>query len=91
MNVFLTGGTGFIGSYVLQELVRNGHRVTVLARNPNKVPAWLNHPAIEMVRGQLSDREAIKSALAGKDAAIHVALGWGNTAVDMLQADTLPS
>ena len=65
--------------------------MTVLPRNPNKVPAWLNHPAIEVVRGQLSNREAVESAFAGKDAAILVALGWGNTAIDVLQADTLPS
>jgi len=38
MNVFLTGGTGFIGSYVAMELVKQGHHVTILARNRNKVP-----------------------------------------------------
>jgi nucleoside-diphosphate-sugar epimerase len=38
MNVFLTGGTGFIGSYVAVALAGQGHRVTILARNRNKVP-----------------------------------------------------
>ncbi|MGO8837406.1 MAG: NAD-dependent epimerase/dehydratase family protein, partial [Limisphaerales bacterium] len=38
MNVFLTGGTGFIGSYVAMELVKQGHHATILARNRNKVP-----------------------------------------------------
>lgn len=38
MNIFLTGGTGFIGSYVALELIKQGHQVTTLARNQNKVP-----------------------------------------------------
>ena len=38
MKIFLTGGTGFIGSYVAMELVKHGHQVTILARNPDNVP-----------------------------------------------------
>lgn len=91
MKIFLTGGTGFIGSYVVHELVKNGHRVTILARNPHKVRGFLGNPSIELIQGTLYDRETIKNALDGKDACIHIALGWGDTAVDMLNADTLPS
>ena len=36
MRVFLTGGTGYIGSAVLDALVRAGHRVTALARDSEK-------------------------------------------------------
>lgn len=39
MKVFLTGGTGFIGSYVVMELLKNGHEITIFARNQNKVPS----------------------------------------------------
>jgi UDP-glucose 4-epimerase len=39
MNVFLIGGTGFIGSYVAMELIKHGHHVTTLARTQNKVSA----------------------------------------------------
>jgi UDP-glucose 4-epimerase len=39
MKILLTGGTGFIGSYVAMELVQYGHQVTILARNQHKVPA----------------------------------------------------
>ena len=40
MNIFLTGGTGFIGSYVTLELVKHNHKATILARNPNKIPEF---------------------------------------------------
>jgi len=37
MNILMTGGTGFIGSALTKELVNQGHSVTVLSRNPDKV------------------------------------------------------
>jgi UDP-glucose 4-epimerase len=91
MNIFLTGGTGFIGSYVAKALLDAGHTVSVLARNPQKLPALAELPGIHIIKGTLSDFSIIKQNLHGKDAAVHVALGWGDTAVDMLNNDTLPS
>jgi UDP-glucose 4-epimerase len=91
MDVFLTGGTGFIGSYVVEELLKNGHRVTILARNVHKVSGFIGREGIRLVRGALTDRHAIAGALDGQDACIHVALGWGDTAVELLEADTLPA
>ncbi|MFW6306788.1 MAG: NAD-dependent epimerase/dehydratase family protein [Bacillota bacterium] len=91
MKIFLTGGTGFIGSYVVNELVNEGHRVTILARNPEKVSGFLANDSIEFIQGNLSDRDIIKEGLTGKDACVHIALGWGDTAVEMLASDTAPS
>lgn len=91
MNIFVTGGTGFIGSYVVQELVNKGHKVAVLARNPQKVSGFIGKDSIELIEGTLYDNDVIEKGLAGKDACIHIALGWGNTAVEMLEKDTKPS
>lgn len=91
MEIFLTGGTGFIGSYVVKELIEDGHKVSILARNPEKVSGFLDMDQIELVHGTLYDKNIIKKALQDKDACIHIALGWGDTALDMLEADTLPS
>jgi UDP-glucose 4-epimerase len=91
MKVFLTGGTGFIGSYVTMELLKHGHTVKIFARNPDKVRAFKGNPSIQIVQGWLTDRDVIKFALEGMDAVVHIALGWGDMAVAMLQADTLPS
>ncbi len=39
MNVALIGATGNAGSRILSELVRRGHAVTAIVRNPERVPA----------------------------------------------------
>jgi uncharacterized protein (TIGR01777 family) len=36
MNIFVTGGTGFIGSHLCSELLREGHKLQLLTRNPEK-------------------------------------------------------
>ena len=92
MNIFLTGGTGFIGSYVALELAEKGHRITILARNPAKVPALAKNPQIEIVPGNITDQQILEELATGKDACIHVALnytrqlGW-----QVLLDDTLPT
>jgi UDP-glucose 4-epimerase len=53
MKIFLTGGTGFIGSYVVKELSDHGHSVEVLARNPNKVPSLADLPGVKITAGDL--------------------------------------
>lgn len=37
MRILITGGTGFIGRHLVNRLLRAGHQITVLSRNPNKV------------------------------------------------------
>jgi UDP-glucose 4-epimerase len=91
MNIFVTGGTGFIGSYVVHNLVQKGHNVTILARKPDKIAGFLNNPLIELIKGSVTDYNVIERGLIGKDACIHIALGWGETATTMLENDTLPS
>ena len=92
MNIFLTGGTGFIGSYVAMELISNGHEITILARNRNKVPALLKVKGIEIVQGDLSDTKLLEELIPGKDACILVALKWGEQiGRKVLVEDTLPT
>ncbi len=91
MNVFVTGGTGFIGSYVVNNLVQKGNQVTILARNPKKVPAFLNNPRIKLLQGLITDYDIIANGVKGNDAVVHIALGWGETPSAMLENDTFPS
>jgi len=91
MKVLLTGGTGFIGSYIAKQLSDDGHQVTIMARRANKIPALLSLPGIEIKQASLSNFEMVQSLVQGKDAVIHVALDYNDGAVNMLEHDTLGS
>jgi UDP-glucose 4-epimerase len=92
MNILLTGGTGFIGSYVAMELIKNGHIVVILARNENKVPQLKKIKGIKMVGGDISDMNLLEKLIPGKDAVILVALKYTKqTGWEVLQDDTLPT
>ncbi|MDR1533118.1 MAG: NAD(P)-dependent oxidoreductase [Clostridiales bacterium] len=91
MKVFVTGGTGFIGSYVVKALIDKGHEITILARNPKKVRFFDGHKQVRFAAGGMEDRDVQAGALAGQEAVIHIALCWGDTAETMLLNETLPS
>lgn len=88
MRIFLTGGTGFIGHYVAKELLGCGNEIRILTRHPNKIPSLHKVPGISLVEGSILDEGAIRKGLEGCDACIHIALGWGDTPLAMLENDT---
>src|ERR671939_2174367 len=79
MRVLITGGAGFIGSHLADELLRHGYGVRALDSLSPQVhgadcarPDYLN-PEVELVRGDVRDAEAVRRALAGVDAVFHFA------------------
>ena len=92
MKVLVTGGTGFIGSYVVMELVQANHDVAILARNPQKVPEFQKLKNIEILKGDITDTKLLEQAVKGKDACIHIALNYTKqTGWEVLNDDTLPT
>ncbi|HRU39345.1 MAG TPA: NAD(P)-dependent oxidoreductase [Candidatus Goldiibacteriota bacterium] len=89
MRVYLTGGTGFIGSYVARELAGSGASVTVLARNMKKAPGLLSLPGVDIMEFSLSDPLARLKSVRKIDALVLVALAWGDTGPDMIRNETL--
>ena len=71
MRVYLTGATGFVGSYVLKELVRAGHSVQCLVRGkPRKLSA--QGADVEQVEGSLTDPSSLGGTMEGCEAVIHL-------------------
>jgi nucleoside-diphosphate-sugar epimerase len=81
MRVFLTGATGYIGSAVLESLVRAGHKVTALVRDPEKA-ARLAARGVTTVAGELGTPATFVPALQGVDAIVHTAFESSARGVD---------
>lgn len=72
MQVCVTGGTGFVGSYVVRALLDDGHMVRVLHRITSKRDA-LTGLEYESVIGDVTDSASLQAAFAGCDWVFHVA------------------
>ena len=92
-HVLITGGGGFIGAHVAEELLRHGYRVRVLDNLTEQVhgpdckrPSYL-HPDVELMVGDIRDQKTVQKALLGIDAVYHfVALvGVGQSMYEMVR------
>ncbi|MEP7117210.1 MAG: NAD(P)H-binding protein [Acidobacteriota bacterium] len=72
MQVFLTGGTGYIGSAVLDALIRSGHHVTALVRDPEKA-ARLEARGATPVLGEMAGPARYLAKAVNADAVVHTA------------------
>jgi len=70
--VLVTGGTGFIGSHLVESLIRRGTRVRCLVRSPDRAKL-LSELGAEIVIGDLDQPTSLAAAVAGTDAVYHLA------------------
>ncbi len=81
-KVLVTGGAGFIGSFVVDAMLREGHQVTVFdnldpqVHPQGRVPDYLS-PEVEFIRGDVRDRDALSAAIRGKQWIVHFASAVG--------------
>lgn len=74
-KILVTGGTGFLGSYILESLLQHGYAVRALYRS-NERPFWIAtslDAQIEWVKGDILDIVALEEAMDSVDAVIHAA------------------
>jgi dTDP-L-rhamnose 4-epimerase len=81
-RVLITGGAGFIGGHVAEELLHNGYEVRILDALDPQVhedggfPAWLQGDC-ELIEADIRDRDAVRRALAGVQGVVHLAAAVG--------------
>lgn len=65
LNILVYGATGKVGTHVVDEALRRGHRVTAVSRNPASIRQ--THENLNAVAGDLLDEDSIRSLVAGQD------------------------
>ncbi|WP_328718900.1 SDR family oxidoreductase [Streptomyces sp. NBC_00247] len=83
MHVFITGGTGTIGSAVVAELLSNGHTVLALARSDGSAQT-LESAGAKVLRGDLADVDVLRSGAAQSDGVISLAFGRDYSSPDAI-------
>ena len=90
MHIFLTGATGYIGSAVLDAMVKGGHRVTAIARDPAKAAKLLAKGATPII-AELGLAKTYLPLLKETDAVVHTAYESSPRGVqmDLLAVETM--
>ena len=80
-TIFVTGSTGFIGTKLVNELVRLGHTVHALTRGTSNIDG-LAHERIKLVTGDILDRKSLERGMQGCSQVFHLAAYAKNWAKD---------
>ncbi|HWA05297.1 MAG TPA: NAD(P)-dependent oxidoreductase, partial [Ignavibacteria bacterium] len=70
-KIFVTGGTGFIGSHLIDELLKKNYEVKALVRRSSSTK-WLEGKPVEYIEGDLFTEDVLKKALSDVDYVYHV-------------------
>ena len=82
-TILVTGGAGFIGSFLVDELVKRGHKVRIYdalvpqVHGLDQAPPPYMNPEADFVKADMRDREALARALRGVDVVFHLAAAVG--------------
>jgi nucleoside-diphosphate-sugar epimerase len=71
MRAFVTGGTGFIGSHVVDLLLEQGHSVRLLSRKPDVTERWKGRD-VSVATGDLREPGPVVDAMKGMDTVFHI-------------------
>ena len=72
MKVLVTGGTGFLGSHLVQRLAKKGEKVRVLVRKTSNID-YLKKLNVEIYPGDITNKSSLREAIKGVDLVYHIA------------------
>ncbi len=72
MHIFLTGGTGFVGSNLLPQLLKQGHQVSALVRKGSESKLTTEHKHLNIIYGDIFESQTYFDALSHCDSIIHL-------------------
>ena len=79
LKILVTGGAGFIGSHVSEELIKKGCKVTILDNlSGGRIENIQNIKNVRFIKGDITNKDLIKDALKDVDAIIHMAAAFAN-------------
>ena len=74
MKILVTGGSGFLGSHIIDRLIKDNHEITVLdIWKSNEVSVHIGNSHFQFVQGSIMDHKLISSLMENKDCVIHLA------------------
>lgn len=80
MKVLVTGGTGFAGNHLVNRLISDGFKVKVIARSSKKAEK-LKERGVEIILGDITDKDVVKKAVNGVKKVYHLAANWRTAGV----------
>lgn len=77
-QIFITGGAGFIGSYVVEELLREQPARIIILDNLvrgsfENMESFLKNPIVEFIEGDIRDKDLLEKCITGSDYVFHMA------------------
>lgn len=73
-KICITGATGFVGPYVVAQLLADGHELRLLVRDRSACdPGWIDNPLIEILQQELQPGSALEGAVSGCETVVHLA------------------
>jgi predicted dehydrogenase/nucleoside-diphosphate-sugar epimerase len=85
------GGTGFIGSHLIEKLVASGRPVRIVSRSANDAHPPFDSPLVEIVRGDVANHEDVERAVVGARQVVNLAHGGGGATWDEIRRTMVDS
>jgi 2-alkyl-3-oxoalkanoate reductase len=81
MRIFVTGGTGFTGAALVERLLRDGHDVVSLDKQPGLIDEELGRAGARLVYGSITDRDLVAECSTGAEVVMHLAAAFREVGV----------